>query len=118
MNKRTIQEIFDAVIDAKHYPYKRGYYYSSNFMCDALKYAKLEDTITEEEMQRALKSIKSYINELFPELAPHNPALRSVWKCAGIMSWELGFDREQIKLLACYKDWTNRPYLHRKLKKL
>lgn len=121
MYKRTLQEIFNAVIDAEHYPYKNGYYCSSNFMCDALRYAKLKGTITEEEMQRALKSIRSYINKLYTSVLRYDegknvPALSSVWRVVGIVDENLPFDEVWNKLLVCYKDWTNRPYIHRKLK--
>lgn len=115
MNKRTLQEIFDAVIDAEHYPYKEQNYHSSSFMCSALNYAKLMDTITEKEMQRALESIKDYMKKLSPEVAKHDPALYEVWQHVGIIDNNTPLREAQVKLLTCYKYWTNRPYPHHKL---
>lgn len=124
MNKRTIQEIFDAVIDAKHYPYKEQRGSSSNFMCEALAKATNHGIITEEERVRAQESIRKYINKLLPEFDKQYlpkeelPPLNKTWVYAGLVSRDMPFDEIIKKLLACYKDWTNRPYLHRKLKKL
>lgn len=128
MNKRTIQEIFDAVIDAKYYPYnsvtiEEGII-STNFMCEALTRVTYHNIITEEERNRAQESIRKYINKLLPEFDKQYlpkeelPPLGRTWRNAGLVPWEMPPIEIQKKLLACYKDWTNRPYLHRKLKKL
>lgn len=118
MNKRTLQEIFDVVIDAGLYPFnfKRGFK-GSNYMCNALKLAREANIITTKEYMRADNSIHKYFKKLVPD-SWYGSSLGNIWWEAGIIKeWNpLDIDHLIPRFLACYKDWTNRPYAHRALK--
>lgn len=107
MNKRTLQEIFGAVIDGGYY-FRRDI--ASQYMCHALKSACEEGAIAEEELQRANQSIKAYMIKL-------NPCLISIKACTlSICLYDAGITKHvranenKAMLLAIYRDWTNRPY--------
>lgn len=110
MNKRTLQEIFDAVIDAELYPANSNPD-SSYFMCRSIVSARRLGIINKEEADRVTKSIDTYLNKLGPGVG----TLVGAWINVGITKEEFGACKP--KLLACYRDWTNRPYAHRALKK-
>lgn len=101
---RTIQEIFDTVID-------HGHYHSR--MCIALIRAKLEGTITQEEKRVCDVAINGYLAELCQTCAasPYVEAfLKDALKLAGLPSSE----EYRLKI---YRNWAARPrpfpYLHK-----
>lgn len=120
MNKRTLQEIFDAVIDAKLYPANETKFReSSNYMCTALASAVAARVISKEERRRATKSIYTYIDKLSWNVCSSISIIYS-WNKVGIIKYYYPHDplteEHKQKLIKCFKDWTNRPYAHRKLK--
>lgn len=122
MNKRTLQEIFDAVIDAKLYPFNETKFReSSNYMCTALRSALALGIISKEEWRRASKSINTYIDTISWNVCGSMSIIYSWGKLGIIKDYSPHYpmtEENKQKLLKCFKDWTNRPYAHRKLKSL
>lgn len=87
---RSVQEIFDAVIDGGFYTEREDY------MCFSLKGAYSEGVISKKEMRIAGRSIKSYLGRRY--------SLEAVLL-------EHGLPRKFSDRLALYRDWANRPSL-------
>lgn len=85
---RSVQEIFDAVIDKGFYTEREDY------MCLCLQGAYSEGVISKKEMRKAGRSIKSYLGRY--------PALES-------MLLDHGFPRKFSDRLYIYRNWANRP---------
>lgn len=87
---RSVQEIFDAVIDGGFYT-ERVYY-----MCFSLQGAYSEGVISKKEMCIAGRSIKSYLGRRY--------SLES-------LLLEHGLPRKFSDRLSIYRNWANRPRL-------
>lgn len=87
---KTVQEIFDLVINARYYNE------TEDLMCLSIAYAKNRELITEGECQSALNEIDNYLGNVV--------SLRFFLLCHGE---DPSFERR----LAIYKDWENRPKL-------
>lgn len=107
---KTIQQIFDAVIDAGHYPCNGETFPSSNFMCNALDFAHGLDVITAYEQHKASVAINTYMDKL-KESAVLNPALYNVVTLRGALNEAHVKTRKSN--LAIYKDWKNRPHVRK-----
>lgn len=96
MKTKTLQEIFNLVIDNK-------YYHKDNFthMCYALNQAKFDGVITDIEYKKARNAIKHYLNKYAKVLGSRN-SMRVLLK-------EMNRSCEFEDSLKIYKDWKNRP---------
>lgn len=90
---KTIQQIFDTVID-------NGLYEDS--MCPSLGKAKNRLLITEEEYQKADKAIYNYMKKLNKYVDYRFTPLRDVL-------WQKGLPFSYEDRLKIYRDWKNRP---------
>lgn len=100
---RTVQEIFDAVIDAGLYHGRHTY--SQRYMCYALRAAYRVDVITTEDLCAAEAALREYLS--FPGealegyLGKLGLYLEDYGQCPpGSIRWNFA------KL---YRDWANRP---------
>lgn len=100
---RTVQEIFDAVIDAGLYHGRHAD--SKKYMCYALRAAYHVDVITTEDLCAAEAALREYLS--FPDealegyLLWRGLSLEEYGQCpAGSIFWNF------TKL---YRDWANRP---------
>lgn len=84
---RTIQEIFNAVLDYDEYCYEK------KLMCWAIQHAEDKDVITEEESCFAIAEIESYLED---------------WVTLGLA---LRYIKSTIPPIEVYRDWANRPTL-------
>lgn len=84
---RTIQEIFDAVLEYD------DYYSSRKLMCWTLQYAERFGIITEEECWFATEQIKEYLQD---------------WV---VLIQALNYLQTKVTPLEVYRDWANRPTL-------
>lgn len=84
---RTLQEIFNAVLDYDNYYSRR------KLMCWALEHAEGLEVITEEESRFAAEQIKGYLRD---------------WV---LLSHALDCSQTEITPLGVYRDWANRPTL-------
>lgn len=128
MNKpRKLQEIFNAVIEAGHYPRKEyttmeNWKPTSNFMCESLRYALNSGVISPDELHKAKRAIRGYINTLAAGRTRYSTCqeLPTLW--ATLFSARLVAFREycveisQPILLNLYKNWAKRPYPKKKKK--
>lgn len=94
----TIQETFDAVIDAGIYGR------SFQFMCNALDVAVNTDVILPEEAASALSAIQGYLDAL--GYSKHG-SLAGALKHAGIIP--PCYSHAAYVCLPIYRDWDNRP---------
>ena len=93
---RTIQEIFDAVIDGGYYANEFTPEEVSGHMCVALTYANAADRITEAERHLALDEIQEYLQG-------------AIFLSTVLSIRDLPYEHEDR--LAIYRDWVNRPQL-------
>ena len=118
---RKLQEIFNAVIEAGHYPRKEyttmeDWKPTSNFMCEAIPYAFNSGIITKEESLKAKHAIRIYINNLIKirDYYSEGMQLPSLWSalyCARLVKNQPYYaDISQPILLNIYKNWAKRPY--------
>lgn len=107
---RTIQQIFDAVIEAGHYPSNRETYPSSNYMCNALDTAKGRDVITGSEYSKARMAIDTYMDKLKKD-AEVGLFLHEHISLTGTL--EGACVKTHKSNLAIYKDWKNRPHVRK-----
>lgn len=84
---RTIQEIFNAVLDYDNYYSRR------KLMCWTLQHAEGLGVITEEESRFAAEQIKEYLK---------------YWV---VLIQALHYLKTEITPLEVYRDWANRPTL-------
>ena len=84
---RTIQEIFDVVLDCD------DYYRKTKFMCWALQHAESKGVITEEECCFAIAEIESYLKGWI------------------ILRHALSYLKSTVPPIEIYRDWANRPTL-------
>jgi hypothetical protein len=97
---RKIQEIFDAVIDARIYGIGIC---QCDYMCNALSQAERKGIITKKEKTRATQSINTYLEKLTKEPDCYGfVTLKRALKFSG-----LPFDR--LSRLAIYQNWNKRP---------
>lgn len=87
---RSVQEIFDAVIDGGFYTEREDY------MCFSLQGAYCEGVISKKEMRITGRSIKSYLGRRY--------SLES-------LLLEHGLPRKFSDRLSIYRNWANRPSL-------
>ena len=97
---RTVQEIFEVVIDNGFYAAKYIKDTSSPVMCYALLYAKGAGMITHPEYASAFEEVKGYIGG------------------TGCPTLKMALDASNMKsdfndLLMIYLDWEFRPELHK-----
>lgn len=124
---RKLQEIFNAVIEAGHYPLKEyttmeNWKSTSNFMCEAMPYAFSRGVITKEELDKAKRAIRGYINTLATggNYYPAGKELPSLWSAlfyAKIVEFRsYHTEIRQPMLLNIYKNWAKRPFPKKKKK--
>ena len=122
---RKLQEIFNAVIEAGHYPSKEptkeDCRRTSNFMCESLVYVLDKGAITKEEWDKAKRAIRGYINTLATggNYYPADKELPSLWSAlfsAKIVEFRQYYSEISPILLAIYKNWAKRPYPKKKNK--
>ena len=125
---RKLQEIFNAVIEAEHYPNKEyitmeNWKPTSNFMCESLIYALDKGAITKEECDKAKRAIRGYINTLatggnYYHADKELPSLWSALFYAKIVEFrQYSSEISQPILLNIYKNWAKRPFPKKKKKK-
>lgn len=95
---RSIQEIFNAVIESGYYTEEKVQTFYSASMCLSLIFAKDREVITPEEKTRAQKEIDVYM-----QTSP------SLFLVDNLKSSNLPYDFSSR--LAIYLDWGNRPEL-------
>lgn len=93
---RTVQEVFNDVIDEGFYFDESTYGKSARHMCGALYYAWYNGHITEAEYQRADAEIREYLQD--------HAFLRYALEVTGL-------PHEYEDRLAIYRNWANRPKL-------
>lgn len=93
---RTIQEIFNAVIDEGFYSNEFIESKSSRWMCEAIHYAYVAELLTMEERRLALEEIKEYIQGY-------------TFLGSALSISNLPYKYEDR--LAIYRNWANRPQL-------
>jgi len=99
-NMRTLQEIFDVVIEGGYYGSRKTGVVCDAYMCFALSNASGE-LITQEEAAFANSHIQKYLDSLsYGNVLTLKGALRGN-----------NFPRSSKDLLAIYKDWETRPRL-------
>lgn len=122
---REVPEIFNAIIEAGHYPRKEYTTIengkpTSNFMCEAMLYAFSGGVITKEELDKAKRAIRGYINTLaiggnYYLVGKELPSLWSVLFSAKIVEFRPYYaEISQPILLNIYKNWDKRPYPKKK----
>ena len=84
---RTIQEIFNTVLDYDNYYSRR------KLMCWTLQRAEDKGVITEEESRFATEQIKEYLKDWI------------------VLVQALGYLKSTIQPIEVYRDWANRPTL-------
>ena len=92
---RTIQQIFNTVIDREFYDY-------TSFMCIALTVAERQRVITESELQKADKAIHNYMKKLSKGVDYNKTSLEEVLS-------QKGLPYSYTDRLMIYRDWKNRP---------
>ena len=118
---RKLQEIFNAVIEAGHYPRakyatKENRKPTSDFMCASIDYSLDSGIITKEESHKAKHAIRIYINNLIKirDCYSEGMQLPSLWYalyCARLVENKTYYaDIGQPILLNIYKNWAKRPY--------
>lgn len=112
---RTLQKIFDAVIDAGWYTEdgaRVGYdMYSTEFMCNSLNTAERAGVVTEAEVQKAHLSIANYMASV-----TGRPAVEfTMGTCIAWLKNNTEDNAPFSERLAIYRDWANRPRWHRKM---
>ena len=93
---RTVQEIFDTVIQTGHYGKRKQGVICETYMCFALTNACRHQVITSEESDFAHDLIKDYLTE------------------SATLKGALGYNRlpsSSDDRLALYQNWENRPKL-------
>lgn len=98
---RTVQEIFDAVIDAGFYMTAKG----SDYMCHAIDAATFDNLINYEEGQAAKGAIADYLRPSKCEtMSTHLNRMHNAffWQCPVNVYGSRDFT-------AVYRDWANRP---------
>lgn len=102
MKARTVQQLFDAVIDGGFYSEDYSRYDEpcppSAWMCCAVISANKAKCITSAEAEKMRRAIHRYMGSLFIGAGTLSTALRNAHQPAGFN------DR-----LAIYRDWKNRP---------
>lgn len=122
---RKLQEIFNAVIEAGHYPHKESttmekWQPTSNFMCEALLHAARCHVISKEEAAKGKEAIRTYINRLIRikncySIGQELPSLWSALYCAKLVKNEPYYaEISQPILLNIYKNWAKRPFPKKK----
>lgn len=124
---RRLQEIFNAIIEAGHYPHKEStamenWKPTSNFMCESLRHALNNGVISPDESHKAKRAIRTYINRLIRikncySVGQELPSLWSALYCAKLVKNEPYYSEiSQPILLAIYKNWAKRPLPKKKNK--
>lgn len=113
MKKRTLQEVFDAVIATGVYSGDVGYAlvghqqtYKCEFMCNCLKRALQGDVITKAEYNRNMDSIEAYIIKLGGEgtgCVLHTELLKAE------LVPNQSHDEAFSIMLSIYTNWAKRP---------
>lgn len=101
---RTVQEIFDAVIDAGLYHGLHAY--SNTYMCYALRAAYSVDVITTEDLCAAEAALREYLS--FPGEALEGYLAHTLGLCLedyGHLPWRSA----RWDFTKLYRDWANRP---------
>lgn len=97
---RTIQEIFNVVIEA-------GLYGKGTFMCFSLGRAEDAGLITSLESSTAIQVISDYLNTGVGS----NTLISSLASSGNLNKEEIGKGYTKVDLTRIYKDWANRPSL-------
>lgn len=108
MKVRTLQQIFDAVIDSGLYSEE-----GQSFMCLSLDDAYDRGVISEKEYNKGIKSIKVFIRRL-----PHYSAMHSTPPLACYLNALKGDFVEVApfsECLAVYQNWAKRPRIRSKV---
>ena len=92
---RTIQQIFNTVID-------QGFYSSTSFMCTALFEARSLYAITASELQKANRAIHNYMRKMNKDIDCNHVSLKYVLSQRGLPC----SDKDRLEI---YRDWKNRP---------
>lgn len=103
MKTRTLQEIFNVVIDKGYY--KEFGVRGSSFMCNALFGAYCADVITRKEHDKALDAIGNYIDKYTSDITLKSALIN--------LNRPYNFSDR----LAIYRNWKNRPRTKLKLRK-
>lgn len=103
---RSIQDIFNTVIESGYYGERDGRR-SSPFMCLALRLASCHLAISSKEYEYALAEVRGYVEQLhkalhLPPVVQHN--LRATLSALNLPSGDEA-------CLAIYKDWASRPFV-------
>lgn len=113
MKKRTLQEVFDAVIATGVYSGDAGYAlvghnqtYKCEFMCNCLKRALQGDVITKAEYNRNMDSIEAYIIKLGGEGT--GCVLHTALSKAELVPIQ-SHDESFSTMLNIYTNWAKRP---------
>lgn len=97
---RTVQEIFNAVIDSEHYSLAYGN--ASDMMCVALRFACMAGIITHKEGAVASSEIRAYLKAIEPQKA-FVGSLKGALRRTGLA--DPGFKSR----LRIYRNWDKRP---------
>lgn len=100
MRLRTVQQLFNVVIDSGHYSNTNPYTAEkgSAWMCCAVGDAYEEHLITYDEREKVLRAINGYLHSMYGGQGLLRTALN-----------ENGLPCEFNDRLAIYRDWKNRP---------
>lgn len=98
---RSVQELFNLIIDKGYYGEERAVKTSegtpaSELMCHAISYASTDKIISLGEKQRLTKAVQSYIRPFFEVTLKHH--LETLGRPSTL--------EDRIKI---YRDWENRP---------